>query len=160
MYLEFWYNHLRCAFEMDHSTVRHFTFYGDIFQKLELPDEVCKICIAEHRMIFLTEDRAFRNGTRTHVSNEELANEGRLVNNVFACDWNGTYLWNIGEIVGDIKRPFDGIRISPTVEVNRQYSLNLDPSDPYYLIAVEGGWTHIIDFFHPKEVTKLPGYVK
>ena len=61
-------------------------------------DKIHEICIAEGYLIVLFADRGFRDGSISLPDEIE-----RKENNVIAYDWEGKKLWNIGEIIGDIR---------------------------------------------------------
>ena len=52
----------------------------------------------------MTQDRDFRDGRRSC----SIVKEKRKINNIDAYDWDGNHLWNIADIVGDIKMAFYG----------------------------------------------------
>ena len=72
------------------------------------PDKILSLLIIKDMIILLTEDRDFRNG-ELHAS---IYKDNRQINNIDAYDWNGKHLWNIGNIVGDIKTPFTGATLT------------------------------------------------
>ena len=69
-----------------------------------LQDEINSIFILKDMIIIITEDRDFRHGYRP----TSYIKDNRQINNIDAYDWQGNHLWNIGDIVGDIKRGFGG----------------------------------------------------
>ena len=84
-------------------------------KKIVVPDKICNIIICDAFLVLRTEDRDFRNG-RSYAS---FVKDNREVNNIDAFDWQGNHLWNIGEIVGDVKMAFDDF--SPhTRDFNRE----------------------------------------
>ena len=72
---------------------------------IESLDRIYHVCIMDKCLILETEDRDFRDGSLT----APLIKDDRSINNVWAYDFDGTLLWNIGSIVGDIKMAFDNI---------------------------------------------------
>jgi hypothetical protein len=69
-------------------------------------DNIISIDITKDFIILTKEDRAFRDGMKKTVSYDETWD--RRINNIEAYDWEGKLVWNIGDIVGNIHRPFWG----------------------------------------------------
>lgn len=69
-------------------------------------DHIISVNVTKDFIILYKEDRAFRDGTRKSVSYDETWD--RRINNIEAYDWDGNLVWNIGDIVGNIHRPFWG----------------------------------------------------
>ena len=67
-------------------------------------DHIISVNVTKDFIILYKEDRAFRDGTRKSVSYDETWD--RRINNIEAYDWDGNLVWNIGDIVGNIHRPF------------------------------------------------------
>ena len=66
-------------------------------------DNILDISITKNLVIVTTEDPDFQNGAQIipWVKDHEITN-----NNINAYDWNGNHIWNIAEIVGNIKMCF------------------------------------------------------
>ncbi len=113
-------------------------------------DKIYQICIAENIVIITTEDRGFRNGA-THVSYEEIGE--RRENNILAYDWQGNFLWNIGEIVGDIKMPFSGLSPVEHQIAQEEYGAQLLKGCGLLLHCTAGGYRYLIDATHKTVLT-------
>jgi len=124
-------------------------------KNVEFLDKICEICIAEEVILIRTEDRDFRDGRQS----APWLKDNREENNVNAFDWQGNHLWNIGELVGDIKMQFDGIAyITPSVAKN-EYGIR--PKKAQCLFScVSGGFVFIIDALNKKMLCKISGKVK
>ena len=120
-------------------------------------DKIHEICIANGLLIILTEDRDFRDGFSDAVP---FMKENRKENNINAYDWNGNHLWNIGDLVGDIKMAFAGITYISPMEVERECSMKLYNQSKNLFKCVAGGWTFIIDASKKEIVYKTVGKVK
>lgn len=71
---------------------------------IESLDHIYEISITKDLFIVTTEDPDFRDGRKM----ASIIKQDRSINNINAYDWDGNHLWNIAEIVGDIKRSFFG----------------------------------------------------
>lgn len=101
---------------------------------IELQDEISGIFILKDMIIIIAEDRDFRYGAKT----APFYKNDRRINNINAYDWQGNHLWNIGDIVGDIKMPFDGGSLTTKASVqqdNRLLDVGDCSSDLFYCIA-------------------------
>ena len=101
---------------------------------IELQDEISGIFILKDMIIIIAEDRDFRYGAKT----APFYKDDRRINNIDACGWQGNHLWNIGDIVGDIKRAFDGGDLTTKASVqqdNRLLDVGDCSSDLFYCIA-------------------------
>ncbi len=108
-------------------------------------DKIHQICIAENIVIIKTEDRVFRNGA-THVSYEEIGE--RRENNILAYDWQGNFLWNIGEIVGDIKMPVFGFSAVQHQVAQEECGTPLPEGCGLLLYCFAGNCRYLIDATH------------
>ena len=75
---------------------------------INTPDKILSILIIKDMIVLLAEDRDFRDG----ALHAPICKDDRRINNIDAYDWNGKHLWNIGDIVGDIKTPFTGATLT------------------------------------------------
>ena len=124
--------------------------------KVEFLDTIRDICIAEEIILIRTEDRDFRNGCLI----APFVKENREENNVNAYDWSGNHLWNIGELVGDIKMAFDGItHITPT-EAKREFGIKPKRNARCLFRCVAGGFVFIVDAESRKMLYKAAGKTK
>lgn len=67
-------------------------------------DCIVSVDVTKDFIILSKKDRAFRDGTKKSVGYDETWD--RRINNIEAYDWDGNLVWNIGDIVGNIHRPF------------------------------------------------------
>ena len=123
--------------------------------KIELLDKICDICISDEIILLRTEDRDFRNGCLS----APFVKDNREENNINAFDWQGNHLWNIGELVGDIKMAFDGITHITSDEANREFGIIAEPTSNLYK-CISGGFIFIIDVNSRKLLLKEPGRAK
>ena len=123
---------------------------------VEFLDRIREICIAEEIILIRTEDRDFRNGSQ----NAPFVKDNREENNVNAFDWQGNHLWNIGELVGDIKMAFDGITHITPIEAKREFGIKPKMNAQYLFSCVSGGFVFIIDAKSKKTLYKAVGKVK
>lgn len=125
-------------------------------KKVEFLDRIREICIAEEVILVRTEDRDFRDGRQT----APWLKDNREENNVNAFDWQGNHLWNIGELVGDIKMQFDGITHITPIEAKHEYEIRPKMKSQCLFSCVSGGFVFIIDALNKKMLCKISGKVK
>lgn len=123
--------------------------------KIELLDKICQICISDDVVLIRTEDRDFRNGCRC----AQFIKDDRLENNVVAFDLQGNKLWNIGEIVGDVKMAFDSISYITSADAEREYGIKTKPTHNLFK-CICAGFIFIIDASDRELLLKLSGKVK
>ena len=109
--------------------------------KVEFLDTIRDICTAEEIILIRTEDRDFRNGCLI----APFVKDNREQNNVNAYDWAGNHLWNIGELVGDIKMAFDGITHITPAEAKREFGIKVKRNARCLFRCVAGGFVFVID---------------
>lgn len=121
----------KLAFEIESSDVYQL---NTLYHVIKLQDKICNIYILKDMIIIRAEDRDFRHGGRP----TSYIKDNRQINNIDAYDWQGNHLWNIGDIVGDIKMPFDSGCLTTKASVQQDNPL-LDvgdcSSDLFYCIA-------------------------
>lgn len=66
-------------------------------------DRIDEISISKEAISITTVDPVFRNDSAAPIGSTD-----RPINNINAYDWDGNHLWNIADIVGDVKCPFCG----------------------------------------------------
>lgn len=125
-------------------------------KSVEFLDKIREICIAEEIILIRTEDREFRNGCQS-VS---YVKDNREENNVNAYDWQGNHLWNIGELVGDIKMAFDSITHITSAEAKQEFGIRTPINAQCLFRCVSGGFVFIIDAKNKKMLCKISGRVK
>ncbi len=120
---------------------------------IETLDKIYQICIVRDMVIIRTEDRDFRNG-RLFASWQK---DNRMENNILAYDWQGTKLWNIGEIVGDIKEAFLGFYAISHKQVAEEFGIEL-PDDAGQLLRCHASCcAFIIDASNQSLIHKYSG---
>lgn len=72
-------------------------------------DRILNVFITKDLIILLKADRAFRDESVRYVS----YGVDRRINNIEAYDWDGNLVWNIGDIIGDIKTGFLRANVIP-----------------------------------------------
>lgn len=125
-------------------------------KNLEFLDKIREICIAEEIILIRTEDRDFRNGCQS----APWIKDNREENNVNAYDWQGNHLWNIGELVGDIKMAFDSITYITPMEAKREFGIRPKLHAQCLFKCVSGGFVFIIDAKNKKILCQAPGKAK
>ena len=125
-------------------------------KSVEFLDRIREICIAEEIILIRTEDRDFRNGSLI----APFVKDNREENNVNAFDWQGNHLWNIGELVGDIKMAFDGITHITPIEAKREFGIKPKGNAQCLFRCVSGGFTFVVDAVSKKTLCRTTGKVK
>ena len=115
----------------------------------------CDVCISDGIMLVRTEDRDFRSGCQ----NVPFIKDNREKNNIDAFDWQGTHLWNIGDIVGDIKMAFDGITYITSEEAQLEFQVVAESSHELFR-CIAGGFVFVIDATAHKLLCKVSGKAK
>ncbi len=116
-------------------------------------DKIWQICIVKDMVIIRTEDRDFRDG-RQFASWKK---DARRENNILAYDWQGNKLWNIGEIVGDIKAAFLGVHAIFHKEVTEEFGIALPENSGQLIRCFDGCWMYIIDATNKTVIHKFSG---
>lgn len=110
-------------------------------------DNIYEISVTPNRIIIVREDAEFRDGKKI----ASIIKEACTVSNIDAYDWNGNHLWNIADIVGDIKMLFFGGNVVTREQfINAPFAkFNIDPSlvptDHEFYSAGTDGRYYIID---------------
>ena len=122
---------------------------------LAFPDKVLKISIADDILLVLTEDRDFRNGS----DHAPILKDNRRINNIDAYDWHGNHLWNIGDLVGDIKMQFSWMNHISATDIKKYYGVRCAPSSSLYACIAEG-FVYIIDARKQLLLSKITGKIR
>lgn len=125
-------------------------------KNVEFLDKIREICIAEEIILIRTEDKDFRNGAQSAPWVKDNCEE----NNINAFDWQGNHLWNIGELVGDIKMAFDGITHITPAEAKRKFDIRTPFNAKCLFSCVACGFVFIIDAKNKKMLCKISGHVR
>lgn len=83
-----------------------------------------------------------------------------LTNNINAYDWDGNFLWNIGDIVGDIKMAFDCVSCVFKKNAEKDLGIAISCETDILLECVAGGFIFIVDAINKKLLYKLSDRVK
>ena len=125
-----------------------------MYHFIDFADRITEISITKDYIIVTTEDRDFRTGA-THVPVEK---DDRRINNIDAYDWEGNHLWNIGDIVGDIKMSFFGGQVVTAKQLCAYNVLeNMDEVPSVLYSCVAGGFLFIIDPIQKRLIKKISG---
>lgn len=124
---------------------------------IRLEDDIINISITRNIVIIVTEDPDFRND----LNQVDFVKPYKIKkNNINAYDWEGHYLWNISDIVGEIDMAFSGGCISSINKLSNQYGFDQlkynDDSEIYTCVA--GGEMYIIDLKEKKVIQILQAY--
>ena len=122
---------------------------------IEMPDKITDVCVSDGILLIRTQDRDFRDGRQT----APIIKDDRQENNINAFDCQGNHLWNIGEIVGDIKMQFDGITHLSLEEAKNQYGISCKTTSNLFK-CISGGFVFIIDANDKKLLLKVSGGAK
>ena len=109
--------------------------------------------IVDQLIVIRTADRDFRNGA---LFAPDIIDE-RRENNIIAYDWKGNYLWNIGDLVGDIKKPFRGFGYISHKEAEEEYGVKVKNPSNILFECIAGGFAFIIDATEKKLLLKVGG---
>lgn len=140
----------KLSFETDSNGLYQLNCLSHI---INTSDKILSILIMKNMMILLTEDRDFRNG----VLQAPIYKDERRINNIDAYDWNGKHLWNIGDIVGDIKTPFTGARLTADKSFFENSSTASTGTSTDFLICFAGAYRFIIDPVNKTILSKTSG---
>lgn len=125
------------------------------FLPIKTLDRITYIGICDDFVVIKTVDRDFRNGNLV----APWIKDDRTINNVDAYTLKGEHLWNIGEIIGDIKAQIDNISFIDTTEAKREFGVRAE-KNARLLHCTALGWTFIIDAVNRKQLCKVGGRVK
>ena len=82
-----------------------------------------------------------------------------VTDNIDAYDMEGNHLWNIGELVGDIKIQFDWLNHISARDIKKHYGVRCARSDSLYACIAEG-FFYIIDAKKQLLLTKISGQIR
>ena len=96
--------------------------------------------------------------TKDYIIVVTLPRDCKTNDNINAYDWDGNHLWNIGDIVGDIKIPFCGGQVVTAKQLNEPNCLESIDEVPSVLYScVAGGFLFIIDPIQKRVIKKIAG---
>lgn len=122
---------------------------------IEMQDNICRIVFTDELILIRTEDRDFRDGRQQ----ADWIKDNREENNIYCFDTKGNLLWNIGEIVGDIKMAFDCIYHITPGNARKLYGKFVRPSK-YLFHCSAGGFGFLIDAKKKKLLIKKSGMAR
>ena len=143
------------AFTMEIETAGLYQINCGLCKILAFPGKVLKVSVADGILLVLTEDRDFRDGS----DHAPILKDNRQINNIDAYDWQGNHLWNIGELVGDIKIQFDWLNHISARDIKKYYGVRCARSDSLYACIAEG-FVYIIDAKKQLLLTKISGQIR
>ena len=126
-------------------------------RRIESLDKIYQICVIDHLLVITKEDRGFRDG-RSYLSPSDI--DERSINNVDVYDWDGNHLWNIGDIVGDIKMPFDSVAHISQKRAREEFDIAINAYTGPLFQCIAAGFVYIIDASKRKLLGKFSGRVK
>lgn len=144
----------RVAFEIESEGLYKINCLSGL--PIESLDKICEICIFHGIIVLRTEDRDFRNGFWP----APFLKDNRSENNIMAYDLRGNSLWNIGNIVGDIKMAFDCVSCVFKENAEKDLGITITCETDILLECVAGGFVFIVDAVNKKLLYKLSGRVK
>ena len=141
----------KISFEIESKDLYQLNCFNFIIKQL---DKIIDICVLKKMIILRTEDRDFRNG----ALQVPFKKDDRRVNNIYAYNWMGQCLWNIGEIVGDLKTAFHGCMLTTRQDLIDTGILKgtIQCSDDLLQCYV-GGFQYIIDPFAKTVLSIITG---
>ncbi len=127
----------------------------DVIIPIKSSDDIYGINITNDLIILTKKDRAYRSGKK--LLREDDFGE-RSVNNIEAYDWNGNLVWNIGDIVGDIKKPFFGCNVVTGEMIKDDSTIKISESYATHdLLICNAEWLFVIDLKTNELLGKFPG---
>lgn len=134
------------------NTMKQVGFNKEI---LKLEDDIINISVTSNMVIIATEDPDFRNG----LNQVDFVKACKIKkNNINAYDWDGNYLWNISDIVGEIDMAFFGGCVSSINKLSNHYGFDQlkYSADSEIYTCVAGGKMYVIDLKRKKVIQILP----
>lgn len=127
----------------------------DVIIPIKSADDICGINITNDLIILTKKDRVYRNGKKL-LREDDFGERG--VNNIEAYDWDGNLVWNIGDIVGDIKKPFFGCNVVTGEMIKDNSTIKIsESSSTHDLLICNAGWLFVIDLKTNELLGKFPG---
>ena len=115
---------------------------------LDSLDTIYEIAISKDFLIITTEDPDLRNSITA-----PLIKDNRSINNINAYAWIGNHVWNVAEIIGDIKATiWSGSLI--TNETASTY-VSIDSSHEFFMCHASNDFSYIIDLTERKLVHRF-----
>ncbi|MBQ3489246.1 MAG: hypothetical protein IJA86_01485 [Clostridia bacterium] len=141
----------KLSFEMESHGLYQLDFPKNTLKTL---DKILSVLITDDRIILRTEDRDFRHG----ALQAPWLKDNRRMNNIDAYDRDGNHLWNIGDIVGDIKMSFTGCHLTSNAQLVDDGAINTETAySANLLVCFSGGYRFIIDPIHQTVISKTSG---
>lgn len=143
-------------FSMQIESAGLYAINSSLGKNIEFLDKISDICITDELLLVRTEDRDFR----ICCQSAPFVKDNREENNVNAYDWQGNHLWNIGDLVGDIKMAFDGITYITPSEAKREFGIRPKLKGQCLFRCVSGGFMFVIDAANKEMLCKVSGKAK
>lgn len=138
------------SFSVDAKNVKHLAMYA---HTLESPDAIYEIAVSKDYIIVTTERPEARGGIPA-----PMVRKDRSINNINAYDWKGNHMWNIGEIVGDIRVPFNGGTVTTKNLLIDHAGVDaslIDESHELYCCTSADSYLYIIDLTEKRLIQKV-----
>ena len=127
----------------------------DVIIPIKSQDGIYEINITNDLIILTKNDRAYRKGFK--LLREDDFGE-RSTNNIEAYDWDGNLIWNIGDIVGDVKKPFYGCSVvAKNMLCSKMADKIPESAATHDLLICHAGWLFVIDLKTNELLGKFPG---
>lgn len=138
------------AFTTDIPYIKKISMHTHMIEPL---DQIYEISITKNLFIITTEDPYFRNENTVDPAFKQC----QSANNINAYDWNGTHIWNIADIVGDIHMPFFGGSVCSKELLNSYpgFEASKVKSEHELFSCTAGDYLYIVDLTDKKLIQKL-----
>lgn len=144
-------DHKRISFSLDHlSEIKELAMYAQI---MKFPDKICEIAITKEYLIVTTE----LPGTWGDIS-KHAAHSNQAITNINAYDWKGNRVWNISDIVGNIRSPFSGGTVTTKGLIVGHAGVNeamINDSHELFVCTTMDDFLYIIDLTEKKLIQKV-----
>lgn len=129
---------------------------SSVITRIKSMDNIYGINITKDFIILTKKDRAYRNNNEKLLTDEAFGE--RRINNIEAYDWDGNLIWNIGDIVGDIGKPFYGCNVVAKNMLSSKMADKMPESaESHDLLICHAGWIFVIDLETRELLGKFPG---
>ena len=140
-------NHKVVRFEVaEAKNIKQLSMSAHVLDSL---DSIYEISISKDYLIVTREDPDLRNSLVA-----PLIKDDRSVNNIDAYDWAGNHIWNIAELVGDIKAAFWGGSLI-TADTASFYLSETNKEHEYYMCNASNDFSYIINLTEKQLVQRF-----